>query len=122
MADRQIIPMKQHDLLPALSLRLVDDNNPNGVDLTLATEARLLVADSLSGTLKINQVMTIAAQTVPANLGVVGYGWTGADTDTVGDFDVEVQVTWPGPKPQTWPDPASAPFYVILRITKDLGP
>jgi hypothetical protein len=121
MTDQLIIGMKRNDLLPVFRVRLTDANNPGGVDLSAATEVRLLMAN-LAG-LKVNHVMVVEDQTQPATLGVVHYEWTGTDTDTSGDFNAEIQVTWPGALPQTWPvstDPA--PDYMIVRIQKDLGP
>lgn len=114
-----IVGIKQHDTLPQLRLRLTDTNYPNGVPLSGATEARLLV--SKLGTLKVNAVMVIEDQV--ANPGVVHYDWLPANTDTVGDFNMEVQVTWATGGVETWPvstDPA--PAYMILRVQKDLGP
>jgi hypothetical protein len=118
---RQIIPMKRNDLLPDLRVRLCDTNNPTGVDLTLATEVRVLAYGH--GAVKIDQEMTVADQEDPALLGVVSYQWQAEDTDTIGDYDLEFQVMWPGDRPQTWPVAESvAASYLVLRVLKDLGP
>lgn len=105
--------IKQHDLLPKLSLTLVEGVDP--VDLSLATSARLLVRSLATG-LKVNAVMTVLDQNVPANKGKVEYTWTGTDTDTVGKYKAEVEILWPGNKPQTFP----ANKYFVVDVQNDL--
>jgi hypothetical protein len=108
MAER--FYLKQHDLLPALRVRLLDETTP--VDLTNATSVKMLMKSRRSG-LKVNAPMTIDAN---RTLGVVSYAWQIGDTDTAGDYNAEFQVTWPTGKPQTFP----ARGHVIITIEKDL--
>lgn len=112
MADFYI---KQHDLEPSLVLQLLSDAVP--VNLTQATGAIFLMSSRKTG-LKATGTMTIADQTVADDIGVVTYSWQAGDTDTVGEYTAEVQVTWPGNKPQTFP----ANQYFTVSVQKDLGP
>ncbi len=112
MAER--FYLKQHDLLPDLRVRLLDDTTT--VDLTNATGVQLLMNSRRTG-LKVDAPMTILDQTSPDTLGVVSYSWAPGDTDTAGDFNAEFQVNWPDGKPQTFP----ARGHVIVTIEKDLG-
>lgn len=112
MADRFYI--KQYDLRPDLRVRLLDEDV--AVDLTGAASALFLMRNRRSG-LKISAAMTILDQTQDATKGVVSYSWQAGDTAIHGDFQGEVQVTWPGSKPQTFP----ANGYITVSIGKDLG-
>lgn len=112
MAER--FYLKQHDLLPALKVRLLDDTTT--VDLTSATLVKLLMGSRRTG-LVVDAPMTILDQSVADTLGVVTYAWQAGDTDAPGDYNAEFQVTWPTGKPQTFP----ARGHVIVTIEKDLG-
>lgn len=105
--------IKQHDLLPNLVVTLLEGDDP--VDLTLATGARFLMRNLLAG-LKVSAVATILDQSVEANLGKVSYTWVSPDTDTVGKFNGEVEITWPGSKTQTFP----AHKYFTVDVQNDL--
>lgn len=105
--------MKQGDLLPALTLTCLDGTT--GVDLTAATEVRVRIAASTSAEPIVDAACTKADQTLYP--GRVQYEWTAGDTDTAGTYLVEVIVTWPGAKEQTFP----AKGYGKLVIADDLA-
>lgn len=105
--------IKQHDLLPKLVVTLLEGETP--VDLTLATSARFLMRNILAG-LKVTAVADVLDQTNPDNLGKVSYTWAGLDTDTVGKFNGEIEITWPGGKTQTFP----AHKYFTVDVQNDL--
>lgn len=113
MAEKFYI--KQHDLKPSLQVQLLAGTAP--VDLTQATSALFLMSSRKTG-LKASGAMAIADQSVTANLGVATYDWQAGDTDTVAEFEAEVQVIWPSDKPQTFP----ANSYFTVSVQKDLGP
>lgn len=105
--------IKRGDRLPALTLTVTGDGTP--VDLTTATAVRLIVratSDRSNGPAYLDT--TLAAR--PAD-GVLTYAWADGDTDTVGQYRVEVEVTWPGGLKQTFPGAG----YGDLRIVPDLG-
>lgn len=89
--------MYRNDLKPDLELTLTDGTTP--VDLTVATSVRVIGIKD--GVILINRTVTGTAE------GVVTMQWQAADTAKVGRIEVEVEVTWPGSKPQTF-RPASA--------------
>lgn len=105
--------IKQHDLLPPYEAVLSDNGVP--VDLTTATEVRLLTADKTG--LILNVLMTKDPDQV-TNPGKVTYFWQSGDTAVAGSYKAEIQVIWPGTLPQTFP----ADGYLQLTIKKDLGP
>lgn len=115
MATTVEYTIKQHDLLPDLVVTLLDGTTP--VDLTTAESARLLVRN-LSG-LKVNALMAIMDQTVAENIGKVVYTWTGTDTDTVASYNAEVEIIWPGARPQTFPS-AKTQKYFKVTVLNDL--
>lgn len=106
--------IKQHDTRPDLKVRLLDDDV--AIDLTNATSARFLMSNRRAG-LKVDAAMTILDQTQDATVGVVSYTWQPGDTSAAGDFQAEIQITWPSGKLQTFP----ADSYIQVIITKDLG-
>lgn len=106
--------IKHYDLLPVFRLVCLDGDVP--VDLTLATEARLLLSNRNTG-LKVDAVMEVADQSDPDNHGLCTYQWVTGDTDTLGTYSGEIQVLWPGQAPQTFP----AKGYFTVIIGKDLN-
>lgn len=108
--------IKQHDLLPALVVTLLDGTTP--VDLTDVITARLLMRN-LSAGLKVSALMTVLDQSDADNLGKVQYEWVGTDTDTVGGFKAEIEVIWPGDKPQTFPASKTLKYFTIT-VQNDL--
>jgi hypothetical protein len=112
MAEKYV--MKQNDLEPSLELQLLDGSTP--IDLTSVVDVLFLMKARRA--LKATGSMTVADQTILGNTGIVRYDWTQGDTDTVGQFNAEVQVIWPGLRPQTFP----ANSYITVDIQKDLGP
>lgn len=102
--------IKQDDLLPEITATLRDGAGA-AVDLASAAVAfKMRLAGGT--TLKVNAAATI----VSAPLGQVKYTWTGTDTDTVGDYEAEWQVTFPSGKPETFPNDG----YTLIKIAADL--
>jgi hypothetical protein len=88
-----------------------DDNGV--VDLTNATSVRFMMGLEGSTTNKVAAAATFVSR--PA--GTVQYAWTGTDTDTVGDYDGEFEVTWPGSKPETFPNRG----FIKISVYQDRG-
>lgn len=109
-----VMDMKQHDLYPTFRTKLTDIDGV-AVDLTSATAVRLLVKNRTAG-LKVDAAMTKLTQSGDT-LGVVEYAWVEGDTDTLGTFQVEIEVLFPGGLPQTFPGKG----YCKLNINRDLG-
>lgn len=108
--------IKQHDLEPPLVVTILDSGL--AVDLTTVVSARLMMRNLAAG-LKVNRAMTILDQTDPDNLGKVKLDWQGLDTDTVGDFNAEIEIMWPGNRPQTFPAQKALKYFKI-RVLNDL--
>lgn len=105
---RLIHRMKQHDLEPQLRLVVLDGTVP--VDLTNAAAVVLIVR----GVIDRAPMTKHADQT--NHRGEVSYDWQAGDTDTVGEFDLEVEAMWPGTRPQTFP----VKGYAVLIVEDDL--
>lgn len=102
--------IKQNDTSPSILAELKDANN-TPVNLTAAT-AKIFVK-SVDGTLKVDEDMQI----INASLGVVRYDWQVGDTDTVGTYSVEFQVTYTDNAVETFPNTGS----IALVVTKELN-
>lgn len=103
--------VKQGDLLPELTA-ILKDADGNIVDLTGATSAEFHMVPVGGGVAKVNATATI----VDPPAGEVKYTWQGTDTDTVGDFYAEFEVTWVG-KTETFPNDG----HLVLRVVDDLA-
>lgn len=103
--------IKRGDLEPPLPLNLMSGDD--GADISTATTVKVLarITDS-SGTTFGGTI----AGPYPAD-GQVEYVWVAGDTDTVGTYRVEVEVTWPGGRKQTFPPSG----YSTVSINADLG-
>ena len=99
------IKMVQNDTLPVLEVTLNQDGCP--IDLTGCT-VKFYMKNADSGAVKINgEEMDI----VSAEDGTCRYNWTATDTNTVGDYLGEVEVTYPSGKIQT----AYKQLVIIIR-------
>jgi hypothetical protein len=102
--------IKAHDRLPPISAALLTNSVP--VDLTTATSVNFIMRLASGGTPKVNA----AAVIVDAVNGIVRYDWLAVDTDTPASYQAEWQVTWPGPKKQTFPTTS----YHTIDVLADL--
>jgi hypothetical protein len=106
-----IANIKKGDLLPALRLRLDADG---GALENLAEADSVTVWMGFPDETVISRAATLADQV--AEPGWITMGWTDGDTDQVGDISIEVEVIWPGTKPQTWPSKG----VVVVRVNEDI--
>lgn len=74
---------------------------------------KFLMRPQGGGALKVNAAATI----VDAALGKVRYSWAAGDTDTVGAFDAEFEVTFADGTVQTFPNGR----YLSVVVVEDLG-
>ena len=102
--------IKQNDTSPSLGASLKDaDLLP--VDITGATVK--IHIKSLDNTVKVNQSMTI----ITAGSGVIQYDWQVGDTDTVGTYYVEFEVTYSNSAIETFPNNGN----LVLSVVKALN-
>jgi BppU N-terminal domain len=102
-------PIKRGDREPAFAGQLLVNGRP--VDLTGRT-VRFLMKHATTGELKVNASATIDN---PIE-GRVSYAWGPTDTDTVGIYRAEWEVTSAG-RPRTFP----ARGYLFIEVVEDLG-
>lgn len=103
--------IKQGDHLP--TIRRVLTGGDEVQDLTDAASIRFLMRAKGSTVLAINQTAVF----VDRAAGLAEYPWAPDDTATVGVYEAEFEVTWPGAKVETFPGDG----YISLRIWDDLG-
>lgn len=102
--------IKENDLLPTLDATLSD---AGGVfDLTAATGVTFIMNATKGGTPKISAAATVTN----ALNGMVRYEWTGTDTDEVGTYMCEFEVTIGG-KTITFPNDS----YFQVEVKADLN-
>lgn len=87
------------------------------VDLSSATEVRLLIRGRASGVAKVSAPVTVLDDGTLETRGRWERPWAGPDLDTAGTFDVEVQATWPDGTRLTFPTTGAAE----LIVERDLG-
>lgn len=105
------LTVKRGDLWPPVEATL-NDSAETVFALTGAT-VRFLMRGR-DGTLVVDQAATI----VDAATREVKYEWQAGDTNTVGSYLAEWQVTFPGAKPATFPSRS----YLTIEIEADLNP
>jgi hypothetical protein len=103
--------IKQHDLEPPL---IIDVTGSAG-DLDGVESWKVIgkLGDDVVFTDTAPEVEVTASKTGAA----VTHKWADGETDTAGLLHVEIEATWPGGRPQTFP-PAGT---VAVRIEPDLG-
>lgn len=103
--------LKQNDTSPAM-LATLQDANGTAVNLTAATVRLHMRAIGATQT-KVNASATL----VDPNNGIVRYNWSASDTNTVGQFQAEFQVTYADGKIETFPNDS----YIPVEITDDIA-
>jgi hypothetical protein len=111
----QVFVIKRGDRLPAFRARCLDGTTP--VNLTTAGLNVKFIMREGGGTAVVDAAATVEDQSDPDTEGWVHYEWDADDTATVGDYDGEIEVTWPGALKQTFP----ASGHVHIFIVPDLG-
>lgn len=102
--------VKQNDTAPSIRATLKDGDD-DAIDLTGAS-VRFHMR-SIGGTsAKVDSAATI----VTAASGIVQYDWVAADTDTVGTYQAEFEVTYSDTRIETFPNNG----YIVVEITDDI--
>lgn len=102
--------IKQNDTSPSLQATLKDASQ-TAVNLTGATV--MFHMKSVDGTVKVDEEMTIT----DAEGGVVQYDWQAGDTDTVGTYYVEFEVTYSDLAVETFPNNGNK----VVTVVKELN-
>jgi len=103
--------IKQNDTVPSLRATLKNGSG-NAVDLTNAT-VRFHMR-SLAGT---SAKVDASAAIVNANIGLVQYNWGASDTNTIGSYQGEFEVTYPDATIETFPNNN----YLHIEVLDDLA-
>jgi Rib/alpha/Esp surface antigen-like repeat protein len=103
--------LKQNDTSPAVRVELFDSVGKR-VDLTGCTVRFLMRVKKA----EVHKVAG-AVEFEDVKNGIVIYRWAPADTDTVGDFQAEVEVTYPDNTVETFPGCG----YIGVRISDDIA-
>jgi hypothetical protein len=101
--------IKQNDTSPSLEATLKDAQL---VPVNLVGSSVNLHMQSLGGVIKINEAMSIT----DADNGVVQYDWLTGDTDTVGTYYVEFQVTYADGSIETFPNNSNIAVSVVREL------
>lgn len=102
--------IKQNDTSPSLGATLKDAQL---VPVSLVGAAVKFHMNSLEGVVKVNQTMSIP----DPEGGVIQYDWQDGDTDTVGTYSVEFQVTFADGTVETFPNDGN----LTVSIVRELG-
>jgi hypothetical protein len=102
--------IKQNDTSPSLQATL-KDAALTPINLTGANVR--LHMKSVDGTLKIDQPMSVVTPTQ----GIIQYDWQAGDTDTVGTYYVEFEVTYSDASVETFPNNGSK----VVSVVKELN-
>lgn len=103
--------IKQADTAPPL-VAILKDATLEPVDLT-GTTLRFIMSASTTATPTVDQ----PAELVDAVNGRVRYLWQTGDTDIIGSYKAEFEVTWPDGTYETFPNK----IYINVKVVADLG-
>ena len=103
--------VKQNDTAPSLRATLKDGSN-TVIDVTNAT-VRFHMRAFGSSTAKVDAAAGIIS---PATNGVVQYNWIAADTDTIGSYQGEFEITYQDGSVETFPNNG----YILIEIIDDI--
>ena len=101
--------IKQNDTSPSLEATL-SDANLVPVNITAATV--MLHMKAIGGDVVLDEQMTIT----DAEGGVVQYDWQVGDTDTVGTYYVEFEVTYSDASVETFPNNGNKVVSVVREL------
>lgn len=103
--------IKQNDTSPSLQATLKDGSG-NAVDLTGAT-VRFHMRQIGATSAKVDADATVS----DADNGIVYYQWNASDTDTIGSFEAEFEVTYSGGEFESFPNNR----FIQVEITDDIA-
>lgn len=89
--------IKQNDTSPSIQAALKD---ASGTAINLTGASVQFHMEDVTGTLKVDAAMTVT----DASNGVVQYDWVSGDTNTVGTYYVEFEVTYADSSIETFPN------------------
>lgn len=103
--------IKQNDTSPSMLATLKDANNAV-IDLTAAS-VRFHMRKISSSAVVVDNAATI----VTADEGLVRYDWLADDTDTVGSYQAEFEVTYADSTIETFPNDG----YIRVEVISDIA-
>jgi len=103
--------VKQNDTSPSM-LATLQDANDTAVNITGAS-VRFHLRPIGSTQVKVDAPATI----VTADAGIVRYDWQAADTDTIGSYQAEFEVTYGDATIETFPNDG----YIRVEIISDIA-
>lgn len=101
--------IKQNDTSPSLQATLKD---ASGTAIALTGASVRFHMKALDGTVKVNAAMAITN----ASGGVVQYNWQTGDTNTVGSYSVEFEVTYSDSTIETFPNNQNLTISVVREL------
>ena len=103
--------LKQNDTAPSIRATL-ENGNGDPIDLINAT-VRFHMRALGSNTTKVDAAATV----ISAALGIVQYNWVAVDSNTIGTYTAEFEVTYPDTTVETFPNNG----YIRIEITDDIA-
>lgn len=101
--------IKQNDTSPSLQATLKD---ASGTAIALTGASVRFHMKALDGTVKVDAAMAITN----ASGGVVQYNWQTGDTNTVGSYSVEFEVTYSDSTIETFPNNQNLTISVVKEL------
>jgi len=110
------LKLKQNDTAPFARATLYSDMNASTVlNLTTATAVKFNMKPKSGGSPKVSGAAAVKTNS-PGTDGKVHYVWLAADTNQVGTFDCEFEVTWGDGTKQTFPPDGYLSVEIVAEI------
>lgn len=110
--------IKKDDTRPKIRCTLED---ADGTEANLSGASVRFIMTPKSEDVGSTPTVDAAATVVDAPTGVVEYAWQAADTDTIGKYRAEWEVTFGDGGVETFPNGTGSNAYIEVIITGDLG-
>lgn len=108
--------IKQNDTSPKLTRTYFTDRDIDSTGVTVSSVS-IHMAERDGGTVSLNSTATLEAEDYDTNSITVSYDWASGDTDTVGEYNVEFEITYSDGKVETFPKDG----YIHLKISKEIA-
>lgn len=102
--------IKQNDTVPSIRATL-QNGNGNPIDL-ISANVRFHMRAVGASTAKVDAAATV----ISAASGIVQYDWAAGNTDTIGIYHAEFEVTYPDSTIETFPNDG----YILVQIIDDI--
>lgn len=108
--------IKQNDTSPKLERTYFTNRDIDSTGVTVSS-VNVHMAERGGTTVSLDSTATLESEDYDADSITVSYDWQAGDTDTVGEYNVEFEITYSDGEVETFPKDG----YIHLKISKEIA-